>query len=215
MKKRISILFIIVILFVFLPYSTSFTYAFFDKTVRQNNINLAIGNWSSQVTYQATFESFINTNTGIITQVVDDLSFELNNVVTGALTTDKKNGTTGGRITQNGTITTTNYYRGYQSISFYVGMSSAGNTNGSYSFNVEISNNGTQWTSILNQSKPVATLTLYTINMSTLLKNGITLADNSVATSTTNLKVRISFISGNASGSRVFNIDDIVIVQQI
>jgi hypothetical protein len=215
MKKHLSILFIAIVLFAIFSSTTSLAYSFFDKRLKSDVINLQIGDWAQEVAYFTGFEDFTNTNTGSITQVIDNIAFDLNNIVAGTLASDQKNGTTSARITQSGSIETTNYYKGYQAISFYVGMSSAGNTNGGYQLNVEVSNNGTGWTNILNVSKPVATLTLYTIDMATLLSNGITLADNSVANANTNLKVRITFDGGNASGSRVYNLDDLTIIHTL
>ena len=86
-----------------------------------------------------------------------------------------------------------------------LGMSSAGQVNGGYSFSLEISNNATSWTNVLNVSRPTSNLTTYNATISA----GLTLSDGSVINETTTLKIRISTFGGNANGNRIFNIDDL------
>ena len=163
------------------------------------------GTWVNQINYYTGFESFKNINSSSVVEIVDGISFNLVNVVAGTQSSDKKEDFTSARISNSGTIETTNFYKGLKNSSFKLGMSSAGQVNGGYSFSVEISNNGTSWTNILNVSRPTSNLTTYNATISA----GLTLSDGSVMNETTTLKLRISTFGGNANGNRIFNIDDL------
>ena len=211
MKTFKKILIVLSLMLTFLPHTISSGYAFFDnRNISSNNSSIQIGDWATQVTVTKLidFETFTNTNTGTITATINTVNFSLTSVTAGTTTNDQKNGTTSAKITQIGNISTTDYFTNLQTISFYLGMANNSKLNGSYSFNVEISNNGSSWTSISTTNSPANNLTLYSFDMATLLANGITLS-NGTATSSTPLVIRI--VTYATGSTKYFNVDDLTI----
>ena len=111
-------------------------------------------------------------------------------------------GTTSARILQTGSLTSTNYFTGIQVISLYVAMSKM---QGTFTYSVYVSDNGTQWTTVIDQHKPPLTFEYNSADINALIQAGLTLASGATATTSTPLKIKVDF---TANKSIAFLLDD-------
>ncbi|MGD9901276.1 MAG: hypothetical protein AB7S44_01925 [Spirochaetales bacterium] len=182
--------------------SISVAFGFMDNTTSATSLTLGIGTWDTSA-YSTGFESFTNTNTGTLTLDIDGLSWELNNVVqsqSGDITMD----TTAARILQNGSMTSVNYFTGLQVISLYVAMSKL---QGAFTYSVYISDNGTQWTAVIDQHKPPLTYEYNAVDVNALIQAGLTLASGATATTSTPLKIKIECVANKSLAFLIDNLD--------
>lgn len=105
---------------------------------------------------------------------------------------DNKIDTTCARISNGGSFTSGNYFTGLQVLSFYVAVTAS---QGSYSYSVNVSDNGTQWTQVFTQSKPGTTMQMQSVDLQTRLQTGLALASGAVANMSTPLKIQFTFTS--------------------
>jgi FlaG/FlaF family flagellin (archaellin) len=213
--KRYSILIIAILLLLSFNVA-SFAFGFYDTlNYAYNQSGIQIGNWYvdySQYSKFFDFETFSNTQTNrTITVTLNGVSWSMYNMVRASGIFDKKIGSRSIKCSKTGYLRTSNYYTYLETLSFYVASNKTA-SNGTYV--VELSSNNSNWTQI-SSGTTTTTLSLKTINVKTLLKNGVTLSDSTIANYSTPLMFRIYFNKANSGGSITFYCDNLTFVYNI
>lgn len=213
--KKYTILLIAV--FLVLSFNVaSFAFGFYDSLSYQSNSGgIQVGNWNVSYTQYSPsfdFESFSNTLTNrTISVTLNNVPWTMYNMVRASSLFDKKIGSRAIKCSKTGYLQTEDYYTYFETISFYAASNKTGN-NAVYV--VEISSNGTNWTEISSGST-TSSMTLKTISVDTLLQDGFTLSDGTVALSATPLMFRIYFNKNNSGGSITFYCDNVSFVYNV
>ena len=205
---------LVVISLLFLVNSMPYSYAFFDNTTRTKTALFQTGCWafdSGSNTYFTSFENFTNT-TCYVSKDIDGEVWSLCKIFDAQLETDKKIGDKSIRISNCGFLASHTYFTWLELISFYIGLAHNSDNRGPRKFSVAVSVNGSDWTNILTDSTNTSQFRLVSIDMKSVLQNGLTLADRTVANENTPLSVKISFNGCSPVGSfRLYNLDDLTI----
>lgn len=210
MKKLLLNFIIILVLVTAFLGSSSVGYAFFDSLSATDSINLQIGEWQMPNLPLVDFESFTNTSTGNVNLSINDVDFLISNVVAGNTSNDRKNNLISARIIDTGYLKTTHYTISVNKISFYIGMAYNSPLNGALKYYVNISNNDVDFTEIYSSSASKNSFDYVEIDIESILNNGVIMPDGTIATNTTPIIFQFYF-EANGSGTKLYNIDDILI----
>lgn len=195
--------------------SISSTYAYwrgpapFTGTV---NNSLLIGDWFFSRQYNTGFESYTNTTYGTYTnQNIDGKLWDFSQVITATSSDDTYFGTRGLRFRNTSYIQSKDSYYGLESISFNFGDVRGGFFNiGTSGFNVQISNDGSSWTTIYSANAS-SSFPLISINVENIIGNGYTLGNGSVVDMESSLFIKINFTGAGLWADRLVNMDNLTI----
>jgi len=195
--------------------SVSSTYAYwrgpapFTGTV---NNSLLIGDWFFSRQYNTGFEGYTNNTYGTyVDQNIDGKLWDFSQVITATSSDDTYFGTRGLRFRNTSYIQSKDSYYGLESISFNFGDVRGGFFNiGTSGFNVQISNDGSSWTTIYSANAS-SSFPLISINVENIISNGYTLGNGSVVDMESSLFIKINFTGAGLWADRLVNMDNLTI----
>ena len=206
-----GIIFLITIIIVISSNFFSYGYAFYDVLYRADNVVISIGTWEYQTNtsvFFTDFENFPEYGGGVMLIEIGGLDFITKNVVRGDKSIDQKIGDSSIRLFNKGIFGSRTYFIGLKLISFYIGLTEY---NMSYykGFNVEISSNGYDWSTVYHNEAYKDSFDLIEIDMESILSQGVELYGGNLATQLTPLQFRI--IADSSFSSAGCNIDNLTI----
>ena len=174
--------------------------------------SLTIGDWFFARQYSTGFEGYTNTTYGTYTnQNIDGKLWDFSQVITATDSADSYFGTRGLRFRNTSYIQSKDSYYGLESISFYFGDVRGGFFNiGTSGFNVQISNDGSSWTTIYSANAS-ASFPLISINVENIISGGYTLGNGAVVDMESDLYIRINFTGAGLWQDRLVNMDNLTI----
>lgn len=193
--------------------SISSTYAYWTSPRPFSEVisnSLSIGDWFFAKQYNTGFESYTYTTYGNYTnQNIDGKLWSFSQVITATDSTDAFFGTRGLRFKNTSYIQSNDTYYGLESISFNFGKVRGGIFSSS-GFNVQISNDGSSWTTIYSANAQ-SSFPLISINVENIIGAGYTLNNGSVIDMESDLFIKINFTGWGLFQDRLVNMDNLTI----
>jgi hypothetical protein len=214
--KRIFLQVIIILFLVLLALlSVSNTYAYWVKTSSFQGIvstEIQSGKWFFSREYKTGFEDYtLNTYGTYTNQDIDGVIWDLSQVISANSRDDSFFESRGLRFKNNAYIVTKDSFFGLESLSFNFGDVRGGFLGiGTSDFDVEISNDGSNFTTIYSGSAS-SSFPVISIDVESIITDGFTLDNGSIVDMNSNLFVRISFSGWGLFQDRLVNMDNLVV----
>lgn len=208
MKRFVLIvLFSTLIMTLFIPIA----YGYYDRLSISETPSISIGSWWYSKQYSTGFESYNITSNGSSTNVnIDNQLWNISNVVRGSSSTDSYFNTRGLRFNGTSNITTANTFYGVEAISFYFGNARGGLITLNSNYYVEISTNGSNFTTIYS-STASSSFSLISVDVASIIDDGYTLDNGDIVNLESAIYIRVRYTGSALIGTRTANLDNLII----
>jgi hypothetical protein len=209
MKKIVLTLIILSILL----QRVAFGYAYFDVIEFSSAEAISVGSWWYERTYFTGFETYNITSYGQNNNInLDGVLWNTTNVIRGNASEDAFFDTAGLRFRNTSRIETAESFYGIEEISFFIGNVRGGFFNiGTSTYNVSLSNDGVNFTSIFDGNAPTGSLSQVTVDVQSVLENGFLLNNGVTVNLESELFIRIEFTGAGLFTARFVNLDNVTI----